>query len=79
MADYSRVAVNTSFNTATVVGVCCNVFGDVSSRKYLPDFSWGNDRYIFEKALRDIAAWKEMKHQELTEKEISILRTVYEL
>ncbi len=78
MADYSRVAINTSFNTGTVVGVCCNIFGDISLRKYLPDFSWGHDRYIFEKALRDIAAWKEMKNQKLTDREISILRSVYE-
>lgn len=78
MADFSRAAINTSFNTGTVVGVCCNIFNDVSARKYIPDFSWGNDRYIFEKALQDIAAWKQMKNQLLTEKEIELLQKIYD-
>jgi UDP-N-acetylglucosamine diphosphorylase / glucose-1-phosphate thymidylyltransferase / UDP-N-acetylgalactosamine diphosphorylase / glucosamine-1-phosphate N-acetyltransferase / galactosamine-1-phosphate N-acetyltransferase len=41
MGDYSRSAINTSFNTGTVVGVCCNVFGDGLTPKYIPSFSWG--------------------------------------
>jgi len=77
MGDYSRAAINTSFNTGTVVGVCCNIFGDVSARKYLGDFSWGNDRYIFDKALRDIDAWKRMKGQGITETEIEMLKRIY--
>jgi UDP-N-acetylglucosamine diphosphorylase/glucosamine-1-phosphate N-acetyltransferase len=28
MGDYSRSAINTSFNTGTVTGVCCNIFGE---------------------------------------------------
>ncbi|MCP9751444.1 putative sugar nucleotidyl transferase [Ferruginibacter sp. HRS2-29] len=78
MGDYSRAAINTSFNTGTVVGVCCNIFGDVSSRKYLADFSWGNDRYIFDKAIRDIDVWKKMKGNSVNEKEIEMLRKIYE-
>lgn len=27
MGDYSRCAINTSFNTGTVAGVSCNIFG----------------------------------------------------
>ncbi len=79
MGDYSRAAINTSFNTGTVVGVCCNIFGDVSARKYIPDFSWGNDRYIFDKAIRDVDAWKKMKHKRITEAEIKMLRKIYDL
>ena len=33
MGDYSRCAINTSFNTGTIVGISCNVFGNVFSIK----------------------------------------------
>lgn len=76
MGDYSRAAINTSFNTGTIVGVCCNVFGDAPS-KFINNFSWGNERYIFEKAVSDIANWKKMKGQEITSTEISLLQQLY--
>lgn len=77
MGDYSRSAINTSFNTGTMVGVCCNVFGDVFHQKKINNFSWGNDRYELNKALRDIDNWKKMKHQALTESEINMLTQLY--
>ncbi|RYF80657.1 MAG: hypothetical protein EOO03_17220 [Chitinophagaceae bacterium] len=76
MGDYSRAAINTSFNTGTMVGVCCNVFG-AAPEKFVNNFSWGNERYIFEKAINDIANWKKMKGQEITEQEIEMLRNLY--
>lgn len=78
MGDYSRAAVNTTFNTGTVVGVSCNIFGDVSARKYIDHFCWGNERYIFDKAIRDIAIWKQMKKEDITDGEISMLRKIYD-
>ena len=77
MGDYSRSAINTSFNTGSVVGVCCNIFGEKTPDKYTQNFTWGNERYIFEKALADIENWKKMKHDILTEQEIKILRNLY--
>ncbi len=77
MGDYSRAAINTSFNTGTVVGVCCNVFGEGFPPKYIPDFSWGNERYIFENALKDIDNWKKLKGKAISEAETEILKTLY--
>lgn len=76
MGDYSRAAINTSFNTGTVVGVCCNIFGEMPA-KYVNHFSWGKERYIFEKALVDIANWKKMKGRVLSEAEIITLQHIY--
>ena len=81
MGDYSRSSINTSFNTGTVVGACCNVFGGNLTPAYLPSFSWGNDgfeRYEFDKALRDIENWKKLKGQEITENEKTILKYIFE-
>ena len=81
MGDYSRSAINSSFNTGTVVGVCCNVFGEGLTAKYFPDFTWGNNtlsKYEFEKALKDIAAWKKLKNQSLSDNDIQQLKTIFE-
>ena len=78
MGDYSRAAINTSFNTGTVVGVCCNVLGNGLTEKFIPDFSWGGDKYEFNKAMKDIASWKKMKNQSLTENEIQQLKTIFD-
>ncbi len=41
MGDHSKCAINTMFNTGTVVGVFANVFGDGFPRNFIPSFSWG--------------------------------------
>ena len=80
MGDYSRSAINTSFNTGTVVGVCCSVFGEAPPPKYVPDFSWGSShRYEWDKALRDIGNWKKLKNQSLTDTEILTLKHIFEI
>ncbi len=79
MGDYSRSAINSSFNTGSVVGVCCNIFGNSFPSKYIEDFSWGDDTYIFEKAIQDINNWKKLKGQEITQAEIDSLKIIYEI
>lgn len=83
MGDYSRAAIQSAFNTGAVVGVCCNVFGAKVCSGYLPDFSWGMDdpapqRYEWDKVLRDVDNWKKLKGHTLTEREIQILRHIFD-
>ncbi|MEP6928244.1 MAG: putative sugar nucleotidyl transferase [Ginsengibacter sp.] len=79
MGDYNRCAINTSFNTGTVAGISCNIFGNAFLPKFIDDFTWGNDKYIFEKAISDINNWKKLKGLEITEEEIRALKNIYEL
>lgn len=79
MGDYSRSAINTSFNTGTVVGVSCNIFGNIFLSKFIEDFSWGIEAYIFDKAISDINNWKKLKGHEITEEEINSLKNIYDL
>ena len=55
MGDHSKSAIGTLFNTGTVVGFSCNVFGAGFPPKHLPSFTWGgvqsSERYDVEKAL----------------------------
>ncbi len=81
MGHYSRSAINTSFNTGTVVGICANVFGEGLTPKYIPDFSWGHGgtvEYAYERAMDDIARWKKMKNRTLTLEEKLQLRAIFE-
>ncbi len=43
MADHSKCAINTMFNTGTVVGVSCNIFASGFPKNFIPSFSWGGN------------------------------------
>jgi UDP-N-acetylglucosamine diphosphorylase/glucosamine-1-phosphate N-acetyltransferase len=77
MGDYSRAAINTSFNTGTVVGINCNIFGEMAPPKFIDNFTWGKESYEFEKAMSDITNWKNLKNKKLEEKEIQQLKKIY--
>jgi len=79
IGDYSRTAINSSINTGTVIGVCCNVFGEGLLPKIIPDFTWGiNNQYEFDKAIRDIDNWKKLKHQSINENETAVLKHIFD-
>lgn len=78
MGDYSRTAINSSINTGSMIGVCCNVFGEGLLPNVIDDFSWGlNKPYQLDKALNDIRNWKRMKHQVLTDAEALVLKHIF--
>ena len=82
MGDYSRIAINTSINTGSVIGISCNVFGNGLTPKLIPDFSWGFNQlktYDFEKAIQDINNWMIMKNYSLSNLQIGVLQHLYEL
>ena len=41
MGDHSKCSINTMFNTGTVVGVFCNLFGSGFPPRWVPSFAWG--------------------------------------
>ena len=75
MGDYTKTAINSSINTGSIYGVCCNVFGNGLLPKAINNFSWGeNENYKIEKAIDDINNWKKLKNKELQEAEINVLQ-----
>ena len=82
MGDYSKAAINTSFNTGTVIGVCCNIVSPGLTPKLIPNFSWGVDgitKYKLSKALLDIDNWKKLMGLTISEREKQILADIYKL
>lgn len=82
MGDYSKAAINTSFNTGTMVGICCNVVSAGLTPKFIGNFSWGADgitKYKLDKALIDIDNWKKLKGLTISDREKQILTDIYKL
>lgn len=80
MGDYCRTAINTSINSGSVIGVCCNIFGDGLTPKNISNFTWGikNDStYEFVKAVMHINNWKKLKGLELSDAEVSVLKYIF--
>lgn len=79
MGDYSRSAINTSFNTGTVVGVCCNVFGTGLTPTRIPDFSWGfsGELYRQDAAIRDVQNWMALKGKQMEPAQEKALRELH--
>ena len=80
MGDYSLVAINSSINTGSVIGISCNVFGSGLLPTIVPNFSWGVNhiQYEFDKALQAITNWKNLKQQQLTPEQTSVLQYIFD-
>lgn len=81
MGDFSRSAINTSFNTGTMVGIAANVFGNGLTPKYIPSFSWGMEgpkRSDIDKTIEHISNWMKFKQKELSDNENQSLRYIFE-
>ena len=42
MGDHSKSGINVMFDTGSVVGISCNVYGAGLPPKFIPSFSWGS-------------------------------------
>jgi UDP-N-acetylglucosamine diphosphorylase/glucosamine-1-phosphate N-acetyltransferase len=80
MGDHSKCGINTMFNTGTVVGVGCNIFGAGFPRQFIQDFSWGGAQGIephkipqFEKTAKLVM---QRRGKEYSEAEQNIMRYV---
>lgn len=81
MGDHVKTAINTSFNSGTVIGPFANIFtSNGLNPKYIPGFSWGNDGksfYEMEKLLDDIDRWMMMKNKKLDNKTKQLITNLY--
>ncbi|MBY0478563.1 MAG: glucose-1-phosphate thymidylyltransferase [Chitinophagaceae bacterium] len=80
LGDYTKVSINSSLTTGMVSGICSNVLTEGLSAKYIADFTWNihtGEKYIFEKAVRDIENWMQLKQQTFTTADKAILQHIY--
>jgi UDP-N-acetylglucosamine diphosphorylase/glucosamine-1-phosphate N-acetyltransferase len=81
MGDHSKCAINTMFNTATVIGVSCNIFGGGFPKKFIPSFTWGGveESTVFEleKAKQAAQAMMNRRGIELSPGDHNIFETLF--
>lgn len=83
MGDHSKTAINTMFNTGTVIGVNCNIYVPGFPRNFVPSFSWGGasgfSSYQPKKAFEVAKVMMARRGVEFSAMEAKILEHVYEL
>ncbi len=83
IADHSKSAIGTMFNTGTVVGFASNVFYRTFPPKFVPSFFWGSEKeavtYVLEKAVD--TAMKVMKRRkiEMSSAQTKLFETIFKL
>jgi UDP-N-acetylglucosamine diphosphorylase/glucosamine-1-phosphate N-acetyltransferase len=83
MGDHSRCGINTMFNTGTMVGVSCNIYGAGFPEKFIPSFSWGGEgnftTYKLEEAMKTAERVYQRRGKRLEPVEADIMKTVFSL
>ncbi len=83
MGDHSKCGIGTTFNTGTVAGVCCNIFGAGYPPGFIPSFTWGGGGRFAEyepaKALETAARAMRRRDRELGPGAEAVLKRVYEI
>ena len=83
MGDHSKCAINTMFNTGTIVGVSCNIYGSGFPEKFIPSFSWGGSegitKYDFNRAMETAARMMERRGKKLSSAETALYRYIYDM
>ncbi len=83
MGDHSKCGINTMFNTGTVVGVNCNIFGSGFQRNYIPSFRWGGtgrqSNYQIDKAFEVAKIVYGRRGKEFNKVEQNLLKAVFDL
>jgi UDP-N-acetylglucosamine diphosphorylase/glucosamine-1-phosphate N-acetyltransferase len=84
MADHAKSGIDTMFNTGTVVGACCNIFGAGYQPKYVPSFTWGGTgegmvTYQLEQSLKVAQRVMARRKVALTDVEANVLKKVFDI
>jgi len=83
MGDHSKTAINTMFNTGTIVGISCNIFGSGFPPRYIPSFSWGGSdflrTYTIDKCLEVARIVMARRKVDFTDTDILMLKEVFEI
>jgi UDP-N-acetylglucosamine diphosphorylase/glucosamine-1-phosphate N-acetyltransferase len=83
MGDHSKCAINTMFNTGTIIGVNCNIFGAGMPPKFMPSFSWGGSeglsRYDFDKSVELAQIVMARRNIEFTARHRTLFRAASDL
>ena len=83
MGDHSKSSINSMFNTGTIVGFSCNIFGADFPPKYVPSFSWGGSgslvEYDINKSLATARIVMQRRNQDLNPDTAKLFSHIFEI
>jgi len=83
IGDHSKTAINTMFNTGTIVGISSNIFGAGFPNKYIPSFSWGGadglTAYQLNKSIETAKVVYSRRDKKFTDVDEKLFETVFNL
>jgi len=82
IGDHSKIGINCSINTGTVIGYGTNLYGKDLIKEFVPSFSWGEADelvdYKFDKFIETAKSVKARRDEDLTNEEIDLIKNIYE-
>lgn len=83
MGDHSKSAINTMFNTGTIAGFSCNIFGSGFPPKEIPSFSWGGDSgfitYDLDKSIHTAASVLKRRNIDMSDADRDLFRKIFNM
>jgi len=83
MGDHTKVGIGTLFNSGTVVGFNCNIYGSDIPDRFVPSFSWGQGQemveYDLEKAVLTAQIVMERRNVKFSDAHRQVFERIFEL
>lgn len=81
IGDHSKIGINCSINTGTMIGMGVNIYGSTLIDGFIPDFSWGQadqlQDYRLENFLETALIVKSRRNIEMSQEEINLIKEIY--
>lgn len=79
IGDFSKIAITTSLNTGTFIGIGSNIFNHNFSKKFVDSFAWGdNEKVNFDKFIETCKLVFKRRGYELHKSEKILLKYLYQ-
>ena len=82
MGDHAKSAINTMFNTGTLVGVGAVIFGGGFVKNFVPSFSWGgvtsSTTFSWDKFVETTTVVYARRGIQPSDQEWAVLKSVFE-
>ncbi|MCL2417205.1 MAG: GlmU family protein [Bacteroidales bacterium] len=79
MGDHTKVAIQTTFNTGTIIGVGATIFGSGFQRNFIPSFTWGGKQYDVSKVIEVAERVYERRGKKFDKIDADILKKIFKI
>ncbi|MCL2414751.1 MAG: glucose-1-phosphate thymidylyltransferase [Bacteroidales bacterium] len=79
MGDHTKVAIQTTFNTGTIIGVGATIFGSGFQRNFIPSFTWGGKHHDVDKVIDVAERMYERRGKKFDKIDADILKNIFKI